>query len=248
MQGYLVIGDVHAVYEPFAKAVQYAADHDLKLISLGDLCDQNDQGPEVFALMAVLMNSDSAFGIKGNHEWKIERYRAGRPVRISTGNQITVEQMAENPAFGTDFDAVVDRMTDYIEIGDAVLAHGGVPRRWWDNDITAKRARDTFYYGETDNTFVCLGEKKYPNRTYGWCDCVPAGRTVIVGHDTKAMLPALNKDGTAFAPPRDTPYVYVNKQRGRVIFADTGCGKSGTLTGLILDQNGEYLDWENFGG
>jgi hypothetical protein len=248
MNGYLVIGDVHARFEPFYNAVKYAALNDLQLVSVGDLNDQNDQGPEVFALMRERMEAGLAVGVIGNHEWKIARWRKGNPVKISGGNKITAEQIEANEQFGKDFDAVVAGMENVLELpGGVVVAHAAVHPGWWNNTVSAKRAQEMFFYGETSGDQVWIEGRQYPDRTYEWSNQVPQGRTVIVGHDTRAMMNQVNDQG-GFNPPRDVPHFYDNPQGGHVIFVDTGCGKSGTLSGVHLDANGEFVGIDNFGG
>ena len=249
MNGYLVIGDVHAVFKPFAEAADYALKNNLQLVSVGDLNDQNDQGAQVFGMMRHLMDQGKAVGVKGNHEWKVKRYRQGNPVKIgeNSGSRITIEQMEADPRFGEDFDSVVARMEDVIELpGGVVVAHGGVPRKWWTGELSAKKARGTFFYGESNGERFKVNGREYPVRTYEWADHVPAGRTVIVGHDTRPMQPQFNSGG--MTPPQSVPHFYDNPQGGHVIFVDTGCGKKGTLSGVHLDSAGEFVAIENFGG
>ncbi len=44
---YLIIGDVHADYQPFERAIDYATEHKLHLICVGDLIDNGNDGASI---------------------------------------------------------------------------------------------------------------------------------------------------------------------------------------------------------
>ena len=71
MENYLIIGDVHADFGPFQKAVQYAQENDLHLISVGDLIDGGPDGAKCCEVMLDLLKQGKASMVKGNHEHKI---------------------------------------------------------------------------------------------------------------------------------------------------------------------------------
>ena len=82
MKKYLIIGDVHADFEPFQKAVAYAQENDLHIISVGDLIDGGPDGAKCCSLMLDLLKKGKASIVKGNHEHKIIRYIDGANVKI----------------------------------------------------------------------------------------------------------------------------------------------------------------------
>ena len=51
---YLVIGDVHADYLPFKRAVNYATENELHLICVGDLIDNGEDGARCVSEMLKL--------------------------------------------------------------------------------------------------------------------------------------------------------------------------------------------------
>lgn len=63
--------------------------------------------------------------------------------------------------------------------------------------------------------------RTHPERTYAWVERLPAGITRVVGHDIRSTT---------------APVVLTNPLGGRVIFADTGCGKGGRLSWLDLPK------------
>jgi len=63
-----------------------------------------------------------------------------------------------------------------------------------------------------------------PVRTYRWVETIPAGWTVIVGHDVRS---------------RTAPPIMANAAGGRAIFLDTGAGAGGRLS--WIDLPGEVI-------
>ena len=51
---FLIIGDVHGGYAPFKRAVDFARENDLHLISVGDLIDNGPDGDLVVSNMLSL--------------------------------------------------------------------------------------------------------------------------------------------------------------------------------------------------
>ena len=74
--GYLILGDVHAVYSPFARAVDYAVKNNLTIVAVGDLIDNGNEGDMVVDAMLELIFAEQAYAIWGNHEWKVRRWLA----------------------------------------------------------------------------------------------------------------------------------------------------------------------------
>ena len=57
---YLVIGDVHADYLPFKRAVNYATENELHLICVGDLIDNGEDGAICVSEMLKLLETGKA--------------------------------------------------------------------------------------------------------------------------------------------------------------------------------------------
>lgn len=254
----LIIGDVHARYEPFAAAVEYGRSNDMFLLSLGDLCDENQDGPQVFKMMVDLIYAGAGLSLMGNHEWKILRWMNGNSVKLSSGNQVTVDQLLDSSEFTNHFEIVTryakfagtTRANQIISLPDTpahnigwtpnsgrkrllAFAHAGVRARSWSKNQIERADRQTVLFGETSGEFYEHNGRSLPVRTYGWVDHVPASVNLFVGHDTRAFLP-LPKDGEAMAR-HSVPLQKTNAQGGRVWFMDTGCGKGGTLSGAVYN-------------
>ena len=243
---HLIIGDVHAVYSPFAKAVKYANDNHLHLISVGDLNDNNKDGFAVFKLMLKEMKAGRASAVFGNHEWKIKRWLAGNDVKITPPNYPTVEEMRVNEEFVSVFTEVTDRMSFYHKLNDEmIVSHAAMNPSWWDSsDQLDKKHRDYMMYGHADSSQVShyRGET-YPIRLYDWVDNVPKDHWLFVGHDPRPLVGVPDFDNFQLAP-----LVNKNNSGGATVFLDCGSGKGGTLWGVVVNSADRTLQgFVNFG-
>lgn len=243
---HLIIGDVHAVYKPFAKAVKYANENHLHLVSVGDLNDNNQEGFAVFKLMLEEMQAGRASAVYGNHEWKIKRWLAGNDVKITPPNYPTVEEMEVNEEFRNVFTQVTDRMKFKIELNEEmVVSHAAMSPKWWNNrEIEVSKIRDYMMYGHADHTQVAhyRGET-YPVRLYDWTDAVPNNHWLFVGHDPRPMIGVPDFDNF-----QEAPLVQKNDSGGVTVFLDCGSGKGGTLWGAVVNSAERTLQgFVNFG-
>lgn len=246
-EGFLVLGDVHALWKPFSAAIQYATQHNLHIISVGDLIDNNNEGDLVVAAALDLIADGRMHAICGNHERKIFRYLNDEAVHIGWPNQITLDHFARDPAYRSSFLQLYPQLIDFITIENNLspvyITHAGILPNFWEGDITAE-TRECFLYGQGDlagPTYQYL-DQTYPRRVYDWCDQVPYRHVVYVGHDPTPMEAVPRFDDF-----QAEPMVYINQQEGQVVFLDTGCGKGGTLTGTVLSAAGERVEFINFG-
>lgn len=243
---HLIIGDVHAVYKPFERAVRYANDNLLHLISVGDLVDNNYEGHAVIKLLLAEMQAGRASAVFGNHEWKIRRWIDGNDVKITPPNQPTVDEMRVNQQFVDDFNSVTDRMSFYIELNDEmVVSHAAAHPKWWNNrDHIDRKIRDYMMYGHADSSQVAhyRGET-YPIRLYDWTDAVPHNHWLFVGHDPRPMIGVPDFNNYQLAP-----LVHKNDSGGATVFLDAGSGKGGTLWGAVVNSADRTLQgFINFG-
>jgi hypothetical protein len=99
-------------------------------------------------------------------------------------------------------------------------------------------------YGEIDpdrSKKIILRGQEYPSRLYDWTLKIPNGKTVVVGHDRSPfeLEPRFDKNIKKVI-------VSKNVQGGTVIFTDTGGGKGGFVSGVILDNDAKYQKSVNF--
>lgn len=228
--GMLVISDVHGDYESFSKARTYARGENLFFMSLGDLVDRGRFPYEVVKTMYDDMQDGSGGMVMGNHDDKFVRYAKGSKVSFSRDATQTIADVG--PERMESFLSMYVAMAEdtfaggvFHQFGDITLVHAASHPSVWENpEAIGKTARMRFIIGETTGKTDANG---YPERLYNWIDEVPAGKTVIVGHD---RMPIHNIHIME-------PMVVTNKQGGTTIFADTGCGKGGKLSGVVIKNN-----------
>lgn len=230
--GILIIGDVHADYASFSKAVQYAKENNFFLVSLGDLVDRGSEPFEVVSEMAKLIYDGRAAITIGNHDDKLYRYHKGNKVLLSTDAQRTLDIVDNKDEFLNIYSTMLDDKifsAYYHVFDDFILTHAASHPSMWDGTEFDKSAKFLTLFGETTGKTDIDG---IPERLYNWVNEIPSGKTVIVGHDRK---PIFNKQ--IFEP-----LVQTNNNDGKVIFLDTGCGKNGFLSSIVLMQKNKRFE------
>lgn len=221
--GLRVVGDVHGDARGFAAAVAGAEAARLFVVQLGDLTDHGPDSPAVLRAAFALIDAGRGVFVLGNHDHKLRRALAGDAVRVEkAGLGRTLEQIAAAP----DSDALraralaeIGRAPAWLRIGpwlfvhaafhDAMLQHPSPP------EAGATRAEGLVGRAIFGQVTGRLGPDGFPIRLVGWVDRIPAGLTVMVGHDNRS------RDGR--------PLSMANARGGRVVFLDTGAGKGGAL-------------------
>jgi len=242
---FLILGDVHAEYEPFKKALDYAKANNLFVISVGDLVDNGPNGYQVCRDMLELVRANRGAVIWGNHEWKIYRWLLGNPVTLGGNNQLTAEQMESNPEFKKVFLQLVEHCHNYLQINNKIfVTHAGINPSFWETQpVTTKKDLGVFKYGQSDQskTIPYKGEV-YPLRVYDWVKKVPAGVKLFVGHDPRPM------EGTPdFDNFQKEPSTHYSGIGGTTIFLDCGAGKGGWLYGAVVNSVDEsIIEYINF--
>jgi len=239
LDGVLVIGDVHADFQSFEKACNYSRSENFLLLATGDLVDSGRQPFEVVSKMHSMMYDGLAGITIGNHDDKHYRAIKGNSVRFSHAAKQTLvdvgeERMSEFQRMYAEI--IEDKMLSgiYHKFGDFTVVHAAShPSLWEDGADVGKTARSRFLVGETNGEVY---EDGYPVRLYNWIEEVPMGKTVIVGHDKQPIHNV----------PITEPMVVRNKNGGKVIFLDTGCGKGGFLSGAILMKTRKGFEFEKF--
>lgn len=241
--GMLVISDVHGDFVQFKKAVDFAEANDLFLLSAGDLVDRGDKPYEVVELMYELVYTGRAGMTIGNHDDKYLRHFRGSKVRFSRDASKTLSDVGE-----ARMDKFLKMYADIMEIpvfsgmfhkfDDIVVAHAASHKSMWDESLPfGSEAKSRAFYGEVNGE---KDEEGYPVRLYNWVDEVPMGKTIIVGHDRNAV----------HGIPLVAPLEQRNSNGGRAIFIDTGEGKGGFVSGVVIKHEKskfkitEYVDFK----
>ena len=236
--GILAIGDLHGDIEALKNAYHYAKKHNLFLLSLGDLVDRGPFPFETVKAMAEIVEAgDGAFTI-GNHDDKHYRHALGNKVTLSGDAQRTLHAVGEDrmQEFFVLYKKLYEHPTSgfYHYIDGWLFAHGASHVSMWDHPTTlTSEAKSRALYGQVTGKKDVTG---MPERVYEWIDEIPEGKSVIVGHDRKAVYDVKLK----------VPLMIANDRSGLAIFADTSCGKGGLLSGIELRFGSIRTELEKF--
>ena len=233
-KGYIIIGDVHNESHLLGHAIDYALLNELRMVFVGDLVDYGPTPAETIHMAYNLMNNHNAIFIEGNHDNKINRYLLGNDVTISHGMVPTIEALKNNKVSDM-FKSIYENMLPLLVIGDTHITHGAFTSSYWSDDIDVKKHDRARLYGEIDKSkpFVEWNGQQYPARTYAWVDAIPNNKVVIVGHDRSPF-----EEIPAFESNINQIVSKTNEQGGTVYFTDTGAGKGGFVSGVVVDNDG----------
>lgn len=232
--GVRVIGDVHGDLTAFATAIDGARTAGRFVVQLGDLVDRGPDSPGTLRLALGLIERGEGLFLRSNHDDKLRRALRGNPVRIGTELRRTMAGIEAAPDHEMLLPRVLASLEEapwWLRIGDHCMVHAAFhPAMLTASDpkeLTPRRVADKCRWlalhgegraGDDDDAL--------PVRTYGWIDTVPAGLTVLIGHDAISTENIIERHGAA---------------GGRVLFCDTGCGKGGKLSWIDFapDLHGE---------
>ena len=225
-RGVTVVGDVHGKKESLSSVIEWAITRGNFLLFLGDIVDYGSESVECVKMVYDLVVRGKAISIIGNHERKIEKWLTQRKtneikIRISAGNQVTVDQVnlmseSDQKKFECSFKGLINLSKNHIIIDNCLFTHGAADQKMWKihNHRLYGRLETMALYGEVDNAKP-MREDGYPNRMYNWIEEIESGKMVIVGHDVRST---------------GAPLVETNKNGGQAVFMDTGSAKGGHLS------------------
>jgi Calcineurin-like phosphoesterase len=234
--GILVFGDVHGDFEAINRAYDYSVKENFFFVSLGDLVDRSRQPYETIELMhKVIQDGRGAFTM-GNHDDKFHRHISGSTVQFSRDANQTLEDVGDSRKdkfFKMYMEVMNDRFFSNVfhTFDDFVFVHAAAHKSMFTgfpNVTKTERAR--YLVGETNGE---RHEDGYPVRLYNWVNDIPSGKTVIVGHDRTPVNPS---------SVITEPHVKTNNNGGKAVFIDTGGGKGGHVTGVVImpDKKGIF--------
>ena len=155
----------------------------------------------------------------------------------------TIDALESDSIVKEDFMTFYERMKTHMVIGDTHITHGAFTKSYWTDNVDEKAQNRARLYGEIDKSkpFVEWKGQQYPARTYAWVDAIPNGKTVIVGHDRSPF-----HEVPAFESNINEVVQHTNDLGGTVIFTDTGAGKGGFVSGVVLDADGSFVEVVHF--
>lgn len=231
-RGVTAIGDVHGMHNSLLNALAWARSRNQFVMFMGDVIDYGpatlDVADEVYR---VVMRGEGAF-VLGNHERKIMRWIDGNRVHLSDGNRTTTRALA---AIGDSAKAKwVGRFRGLYQTGalirrveDVSFVHAALHPSIWEGEAMSRVIENMAFFGEIDEA---ASQPDRPVRSYRWVESIPAGQTVVVGHDRRSA----------------NPFVHTNTIGGRAVFLDTGSGKGGVLSSADFRFTDSGLRLENF--
>jgi protein phosphatase len=214
-----IIGDVHGCYAELTALLRklgYAVDADgtsarhpegRTAVFVGDLVDRGPDTPAVLRLVMGMTAAGSGLSVCGNHEAKLVRALRGRDVTVTHGLEVSLAQLAAEPAGFTDrIAAFMDKLLGHVVFDDGklVVAHAGLPEAMHGRASAA--VRSFALYGDTTGE---TDEYGMPVR-YPWAVDYRGRAMVVYGH----------------TPVPETEWV------NNTICLDTGCVFGGKLTAL----------------
>lgn len=233
----MVVGDVHGNINELDEVVAKAKETDCHLLFLGDVVDYGYFNLTAVETVYDLMRTGKAHMIWGNHERKLDRWvnaDFGRCFKgvISAGLAMTIREIhdavAGNPAFKDRFIAqwrfLAANARQHIVVGsNYMFTHGAASKEMWgmlNKHSLYGEHQNLAFFGQVDTTLPVRSDGM-PNRVYNWINDIPAGKTVVVGHDPRSKV---------------EPMVVTNDVGGRAVFLDTGSSKGGHLSHMVIND------------
>jgi predicted kinase len=237
-QRILAVGDVHGNYAAMAQAQQFAQNNDLFVIWLGDVIDYGGHNLKCMRLAYDMVCNNQAHMIWGNHERKIGRWlssQGSHPIKLSEANLATVREIQSlsdqrRARFLSAWHCWESASTQCVRVNRWLFTHGAATEHMWNTRSHRLQGvcQNMAYFGEVEQ-LPTTRRDGYPQRLWNWVNNVPAGHSVVVGHDW------LDRENCA-------PVIKTNAHQGRVFCMDTGSSKGGRLSGLIVDTQTD--EWE----
>jgi protein phosphatase len=178
-----------------------------KVVFVGDLTDRGPNSPDALRIAMSMTAAGMAYAVQGNHDQKLERWLAGRKVKIAHGLQQTIDQLeGEGRSFCDSLPQFLGKLRSHVWLdgGRLAVAHAGLKEEMIGRGSGA--VREFALYGETTGETDEFG---LPVRA-DWAASYRGSTTVVYGH-----TPVLRAD-------------WVNN----TICIDTGCVFGGKLTAL----------------
>lgn len=209
----IVVGDIHGDLNKLHSVLQWGNAYKSLFCFLGDIIDYGNNSIDAINVIHSLVMSGKAIMIMGNHEKKILKWAENKKTKLSEGNTITTTAInhlsnKQKTIILNKFRSLCARSRNIVEIDDFVLTHGAIHPSYWSSMPNQKSIERYAYNGEIDTRSGMF------KMSYNWINCIPKGKTVIVGHDKRSNIAPLN----------------ISTSGGNAIFLDTGCGKGGHLT------------------
>jgi protein phosphatase len=178
-----------------------------KALFVGDIVDRGPRVADSLRIVMDMVADGHAFCVIGNHEAKVEKWLAGKDVKMSHGLQTTVDDLeAAGPAYKARVKGFIGKLVSHymLDGGKLAIAHAGIKEQM--QGRASGRIREFCMYGETTGETDEFG---LPVR-HNWAAEYRGKTKVIYGH----------------TPVLDTEWL------NGTLCLDTGCVFGGKLTAL----------------
>lgn len=206
MTNYVLMGDVHSVFSRFDAALSFIADNiqDYHLVMLGDVfdsrCEESDS-VAVYRSIRQLQNDGKVTLIHSNHQWKLQRYLRGNPVKIDESLQKTLDDFAASDVTSEELMewlaslpfAVAFRDADDLEYRCSHAYFSSklyVPRQYDDiytvNEVS-RHMRDKLIYGvlNSDGNRIQWWDQE---SSHDWIRCGGHYHRVAIAYNNKSIV------------------------------------------------------------
>jgi protein phosphatase len=232
----VVVGDVHGNVNELDEIISNATKNNSHILFLGDIIDYGHFNLVVFDTVYQLIKTGRAHMVWGNHERKLDRWinsDFGRNFKgvVGIGLQMTIAEIndaiAKQHVFKDRFLAKWRFMAfscrQHFIIDNYLFTHGAATPEMWsmkNRHSLYGEHQNLAFFGEVDKNLPSR-QDGMPNRIYEWVNKIPAGKTVVVGHDPRS---------------KTEPLIVTNNDGGKAIFLDTGSSKGGVLSTITIND------------
>jgi protein phosphatase len=222
-----VAPDVHGAHLALRSVLRSAGDR--FVLILGDVVDRGpDSGASLAQVLDIVEDGRGAL-LLGNHEWKLLRALAGRPVQLSDIHRRSLAEIEAVAGLTDRFRAWGAAAPLYALAPGWVFAHAAFDPAMTGANVTCPKVADrlrarALYGAPTGRT----GDDGHPERSLGWVDDLPEATSMAVGHDCRSDTTVLRLEGC--------------RPGTRAYLLDLGAGMGGPLAWLDLDlRSGEAV-------
>ena len=224
----MIIGDVHGCLRELRSLVDLLhLQPDDEVVFVGDLVDKGDDSPGVIRFVRELSQRHRVVVVEGNHEEKHRRHRRNVSrgvVREGEVNEITSHLSPEDIHFMENFVPF-----HKVEQHNILVVHGGMPSNWTEFPTIEQfkglsKTKQRKFLKVSRTRFVCKNTGKF--RSMGdespddpfWTE-IWDGRFghIVFGHEPFLSGPDVREHSTGI---------------------DTGCVHGGSLTSLVVENDG----------
>ncbi len=224
----MIIGDVHGCLRELRSLVDLLhLQPDDEVVFVGDLVDKGDDSPGVIRFVRELSQRHRVVVVEGNHEEKHRQHRRNVSrgvVREGEVNEITSHLSPEDIHFMENFVPF-----HKVEQHNILVVHGGMPSNWTEFPTIEQfkglsKTKQRKFLKVSRTRFVCKNTGKF--RSMGdespddpfWTE-IWDGRFghIVFGHEPFLSGPDVREHSTGI---------------------DTGCVHGGSLTSLVVENDG----------